>query len=682
MNFNTIKTAVAAQFERMQKQSNGHMFRVDIDKDLLWATYLASFPPGTNPVYRERTEHDCSCCRQFVRAVGDVVAVIDGQLESVWSGAYLPTESDNAYNFVLDAMIDLVLSKPIVAPFLHYEPVAGTDRNFEQLGALGNKGKNIQVKAWTHFHVNIDKRFVKPKADISTILSEKRDVLLRSLREITTDAIDTVLELIAQNSLYRGEEHRTTVLQFQTAKREFDALNDDRAQDIFAWTADVSGAVSRFRNTVIGTLLVDLSSGVDLEAAVRSFESKVAPTNYQRPSALITKGMIEKAKATVAELGLASALERRFARISDITINNVLFADRKARRAIAGDVFDEMAGAVSIDVKSLDKVEEVPIDRFVAEILPRAESIDVMFEGRHLGNLVSLIAPVDPTARPLFKWENGFSWSYAGEVADSIKEKVKRAGGSVTGDLCCRLAWHNYDDLDLHMKEPDGYHIYFGNRSQTSPCGGCLDVDMNVTPRTREPVENIFYARHTAMKDGNYRLFVHQYNARNKADVGFEVEINYLGAVYHLAYDKAVRQGEEITIANLRYSKKEGLLVSAELPSTQAARTVWGIPTQTFHRVEAIMESPNFWDGRTVGNRHLFFMLEGCRNDGTARGFFNEFLSTELTKHRKVFEVVASKMKPEPADEQLSGLGFSTTQRNSVICRVRGAFTRTIKVTF
>lgn len=94
------------------------------------------------------------------------------------------------------------------------------------------------------------------------------------------------------------------------------------------------------------------------------------------------------------------------------------------------------------------------------------------------------------------------------------------------------------------------------------------------------------------------------------------------------------------------------------------------------------MESPNFWDGRAIGNRHLFFVLEGCRNDGTARGFFNEFLDERLTPHRKVFEVVAGKMKPAESDEQLSGLGFSSTQRDSVVVRVRGSFTRTIKVAF
>jgi hypothetical protein len=94
------------------------------------------------------------------------------------------------------------------------------------------------------------------------------------------------------------------------------------------------------------------------------------------------------------------------------------------------------------------------------------------------------------------------------------------------------------------------------------------------------------------------------------------------------------------------------------------------------------MMSPNYWNGTGIGNKHYFFMLNGCKNDGSARGFFNEFLRSDLDADRKVFEIVGSKMKAAESDEQLSGLGFSSTQRNSVLCRVNGSFTRVIKLVF
>jgi len=696
-DFSIFKTAVARQFERMQRGPNAQLFRVDIAPDDLWAAYLAAFPPGTNLVYRERTEYDCSCCEQFIRTIGNVVGVVDGALVSIWD-TWMPEEP--AYQAVANALTAKVLTAAIIGPFFHYEWSIGTDRNFEQMMSQDNEpdaAGEMVVKTWLHFHVNLDKqRFVRAKNTIPTAIGERRaahDVFLRSLQEIDDDAIETVLDLIGQGSLYRGEEHRATVQAFRKAKQEFTALPDDRARDLYAWTADASGAVTRIRNTVIGTLLVDLSEGKDLDASVRAFESKVAPTNYKRPSALVTKAMIEKAKEKIEELGLTSALERRYARITDISIKDLLFADRGTRKTLTGNVFDELSETAPMGkgaAKNLDKIEEIGIERFLTEIVPRAESIEVLFENRHAPNLVSLIAPVDPTARRLFKWpSNNLSWSYAGEVADAIKERVKLAGGNVTGDLCCRLGWYNYDDLDLHMKEPGGHEISFMTRGSMSPSWGRLDVDMNVSATTREAVENIYYGSRGRMREGEYHLFVHQYNARETSDVGFEVQIDYLGALHKFAYTKPVRNKESITVAKFKYTHAAGMVILESLPMTEATRTLWGVQTQTFRRVSAIMLSPNHWDGESedahgVGNRHYIFALDGCKNDGGARGFYNEFLAESLTPHRKVFEVVAGKIKPaeNPSGEQLSGLGFSSTARNSVVCRVKGSFTRTVRVVF
>jgi hypothetical protein len=406
----------------------------------------------------------------------------------------------------------------------------------------------------------------------------------------------------------------------------------------------------------------------------------VAPTNYKRPTALITKGMIQKAQAKIEELGFTTALERRYATIEDITINNILFADRQAKKAM--NVFDELASRVPENTKKLDKVEEVSIEDFISKILPKAESIDVLFENRHAGNLLSLIAPVDPTAKTMFKWPNNFSWSYAGELTDSIKERVKKAGGRVEADLRCSLSWFNFDDLDLHLIEPGGNEIYYGSKSSYRT-GGQLDVDMNAGSGTsRNAVENIFYPDRSRMPEGTYTLVVNNFAQREMIDIGFEAEIEFDGVIHSFAYAKAVRNKENITVAKFRYTHRKGIELIESLPSTQASKLIWSIPTQTFHRVNVVMLSPNHWDDRTVGNKHYFFMLDGCLNEGKARGFFNEFLTDALTPYRKVFEVVGSKMKTEESDRQLSGLGFSSTQRNHLLCRVKGAFSRVVKINF
>jgi hypothetical protein len=682
MQFKDFGAAVAKQFQTMTATG---LFHVGIDKDRLWETYLGSFPAGSNPIYKTRTEHDCQCCKQFIRLMGSVVTIAGGKLVTLWD--FNDGKLGSAYQVVADAMAALVRTGTIDNVFLHTERSAGTEKSLD-LSA------DRSVITWNHFFVHLPRETFVLGANIGTKLADTRsthDVMLRGLREITMDAVDTVLELISQNSLYRGEEHRATVEGFRKLKVEFSRVLPGQdlaavaaAEDLFVWSRlkDTPASISRVRNTVIGSLLTDLSEGKDLEDAVKMFESKVAPTNYKRPTALVSKAMIQKAQATVEELGFTSALERRYATLEDITVNNILFADRAAKKVIT-NVFDDLAaGTPERKTKKLDKVEEIGIEDFLANVLPKAESLEVMVENRHSGNLVSLVAPCDPTAKNMFKWPNNFSWSYNGDLADSIKERVKRAGGSVVGDLCCRLAWDYTDDLDFHMLEPNGGHIYYMNRRERSRCGGMLDVDANGADGImKDPVENIFYADRMMMKQGVYTLQVNNY-CRRSSGQGFEVEIEFDGQIHHLVYEKALRDSERVAVAEIQYSHKDGFRIGTSLPSTQASKTVWGVPTQTFHKVNVVMLSPNYWDEKAVGNKHFFFMLEGCLNDGKARPFFNEFLTEALAPHRKVFEVVGAKMKTEESDRQLSGLGFSSTQRNSILCRVKGNFTRTVKVVF
>lgn len=213
------------------------------------------------------------------------------------------------------------------------------------------------------------------------------------------------------------------------------------------------------------------------------------------------------------------------------------------------------------------------------------------------------------------------------------------------------------------------------------PSKGTLDVDANGADGPRpDPCENIYYAKMKGMTEGVYTLFVHQFNQRQKTDVGFEAEIDILGTLHHFSYANEVRGIVEV--AKLKYSKSNGVEIIESLPPSSASKNMWGVASQQFHKVSMIMNSPNHWDENTIGNKHTFFILEGCKNEGNSRGFYNEFLKSDLDVHRKVFEVLGAKMRVEPSDNQLSGLGFSSTQRNHVFCKVTGAFTRTLKIKF
>jgi len=250
------------------------------------------------------------------------------------------------------------------------------------------------------------------------------------LQELGADAIDTVLSLIDANNLYRGEEHKPALIEFHKAKREFEEAEN---QDTFVWTQAKSRA-ARFRNTVIGTLVTDLSEGVDVEKAVGSFESKVAPQNYKRTTAIITPGMVKKAMETIEELGLESALERRFARIDDISVNDVLWVDNTVKRFMKGgigEVLKEHVQSQRDNDVDVERAEDISLEDFMDRILPEATGMEVLFKGEHLDNLMSLSASstsiclrhwsfsrsgivgngTAPFQRPVFPWRPALHFS-------------------------------------------------------------------------------------------------------------------------------------------------------------------------------------------------------------------------------------------------------------------------------
>lgn len=669
--FSQFKGAVQKQFNKMKETG---LFVVDLDKDYLWDFYLDSFPEGTNNIYRERREYDCNCCKQFIKAVGGLVTVKDNTLVSIWDiqvGGY--------YQIVADKLSELTKASVIKDHFLYFQKTVGTDRNFADEG--GN------VKEWEHFYLSLPNQYVVTNGTIATQLGDKRsnkEVLMRSLEELSSGSAEIVLELIEQGSLYRGEEHKRTVQTLIKLKRQYDKLEASE-KDNFCWvTSAEMGGASKIRNTVIGTLLQDLSEGKELDAAVTSFEVKVAPTNYKRPKALVTKGMIEQAQKQVKELGIDASLPRRYAVAGDVTINNVIFADRSTKPLMDGgvdDVFGEMLQEIPDNITNLDKVEEVSIQEFIQNIVPKAQSIEMMVENKHTNNFMSLIAPVNPSAPNILKWGNNFSWAYNGEVTDSMKERVKAAGGSVSGDLRFSIQWNgdgqeNLSDLDAHCYCPDGKTIYFSEPYHRS--GGNLDIDIQYPQGVA--VENITFPSRIDMKNGTYVFYVHQYAKRGGRD-GFQAQIEFDGQIFEYEFptnpvDDSKTHVAEVTLKNGQFS------IDHKMESTVSSKEVWGINTQKFQKVNMIMNSPNHWDGEETGNKHWFFILEGCKNDDKARGFFNEYLREDLTKHRKVFEVLGSKMKAPESEEQLSGLGFSSTQRNQVVFKVVGSFSRMIKVNF
>ena len=685
-DFKKFRALLQNHFNEMVKGEN-HLFITDADEDELYNLYLDSFPAGTNELFRKRREYDCSCCRRFVKNIGKLVAFDDGKVVTIWD---FDAKSDK-YQPVVDALAAYVKSRTIVNPYFVSRNMIGSGNMFGTEMNYEYDENHNDVYTWNHFAVNIPQRFITSGDDVATKMAQWRDsanVYKRSLEELTMDAVDTVLELIAQNSLYRGKEFERSVKEFKHDKIDYDKLSVNEKL-AFVWLAPTyaTAAQLRIRNTAIGTLLVNLSEGMNVDAAVTAFEKVVAPANYKRPKAIFTKKMLEDAQKTVTELGYMNSLGRRFATLDDITANNILFCNRDAAPRIAGatNPFEAMAKTVAIDPKKFGRAEEIGIDKFIKDVLPTATGLELFMESRFEKNMMSLIAPQDRNAPSMFKWPNGFSWAYTGNMTDSqIRENVKNAGGKVDGVLRFSIQWNDKpgewdeNDLDAHCVEPNGFEIYYVDKRDLRT-GGNLDVDIVHPNRDKAAVENITWPDIKNMKEGKYEFYVHCYSNRG-GKTGFRAEIEFDGQIYSFDYNIPMRQTQNISVATV-WLKDGQFTIKEHLKSSTSSREIWGVNSNQFVPVSVAMYSPNYWDEQTGnGNRHYFFMLKDCVNPEKPNGFYNEFLKAELLQHKRVFEALGSQMAVQSVDDQLSGVGFSETKHDSFIVKVQGATERVLKV--
>lgn len=401
--------------------------------------------------------------------------------------------------------------------------------------------------------------------------------------------------------------------------------------------------------------------------------------------------MLEDAKKTISELGYMDSLNRRFATLDDITVNNILFSNKDAAKRISdsSDIFGELEKQVVVNPRKFSRIEEISANDFIKNVLPSAKEVEVLVENKHSNNFVSLIAPCNKDSKSMFKWNNGLSWAYSGNITDSdMKQNVKAAGGNVDGVLRFSIQWNEDGrdncDLDAHCIEPNRNEIYFSNcrKPSLSSMTGQLDVDI-IHPNGKVAVENITWSDKSKMKPGVYKFFVNQYSgsARN----GFRAEIEFNGEIHSFDYSNSMMAGQDVHVADVILDTNGEFTIKEKISGNSkiSSKTVWGISTNEFTPVSVVCYSPNYFDEQDgIGHRHLFLMLNGCKNDEEPNGYYNEFLKSELEKHKRVFEALGSKCHVEYSNDQLSGVGFSMTKRAELIVKVKGATERILKIKF
>lgn len=656
-----------AKFKKMQTQlqeyfddyfsKEDYLFTLDCDSYEVWNLYLDSFPTEIKGIYHEKPWHDCQRCLSWFKSMANVVMIDDNyEIRTLFGFDTIPEYQD-----VFRILDEFLKSKKVKDLFLYDHPSVGVFRSFAEYDDGFDENH--------HFYLDIPDKFLVESGELTSAIGDartQRKLLEDTLNLISPDAIDTVLELVYSNSLYRSIQWKDILEGLKDVFEQFGQIDSDCDLNNWLWkkSAILPRNIVHIKNTSVGTLLIDITEGMDLEQAVTNYEKITAATNYQRPKAIYSEQMLEEAQEKIAELGYMDSLERRFAKLEDISINNVLFANRDVRAGLGDSIFDELKKNVSKRVHNFDKVSEISLDEFINNVLPHAQEISLYVDSKFKNNFVSLIAPLNKDAPSMFQWDNPFSWTYENNITDSLmKQQVKKMGGDVDVDLRFSIQWNDGDvwdknDLDAHSTEPDGHEIYFHDM-KSKKTGGWLDVDIINPVEGEWAVENIQYKNKQKMTQGEYLFRVHQYTYRG-GDGGFKAEVEFDNTIYSFDYPIKLSNKEYVEVAKVEL--RNGTFTLTDLLdgiSRYSNAKHWNVPLYDFVDVSLICFSPNFWNGNEFGNKHIFFMLKDCINDTNPSGWFNEYLNNELHPHRKVMEALSSKIRVEDTENQLSGIGFS-----------------------
>lgn len=393
---------------------------------------------------------------------------------------------------------------------------------------------------------------------------------------------------------------------------------------------------------------------------------KEAPSNYKRPKALVTTRMVDDAKAKLEELGFLDSIYRAPAKLTDIPTDKVLFTSQEVRSL---SVFDDLKKDATNNITkkvNLKEAKEVGMKEFF-EMLPNVRKIDLYPNIDVNSSKLVMTKPYYEDSPSPFKWDNGFSWTYTDtDSADSITQRVKNAGGNVDGEVRFSLSWDNTDDLDIILENAYTGDMIFFNRKRN--LGGELDIDANFMTIMENPVENIYWNSINDMADGKYYVRVNNYTRRTNSDQGFKLQMAVLGEVvtYSCSTNEVNHHEQMLTVY------KNGR--SIDIIDVNEKLSKEDISGKQFIEVKNILKSPNAWSDKVIGNEHVIFLADGIEVNFHVRGFFNEQLNATLNEHRKVTEVLGSKLKLSPdkfeGDDIAKGYGFSITSNKNFYLRL------------
>lgn len=379
------RAAVEGHFARVTAGERVHLFTTDAPP--LFLPFLEALPADV------RQQYACSACRRFFDRYGGLVRVgHDGQTTpAMWPTHDVPEPFAGAMRVVAAAVADA----RITGVFLTTEPAWGRPL----------------VGGWDHFSVTASSACLCKPSLLRTapqLAAERRadhETLSRGLDEFPLELVRNAHALLTSGTLFRSEKCIEVACWLKELHERREAARNARWRENLTWLA-VAGAPPGFchvRSTMIGTLLSDLAAKLPFPTIKARFDAKMSPLQYQRPTAAPTAGNIAEAEKIVETLRAAGALERRFAKLSDL--RPLWMPPPPAPEPERKGVFSHLLARADA---SSSQIEAPPVtitwEKFARTVLPTAARIEYLVPATKQSYLAFVTAK-NADAPPIVQWD-------------------------------------------------------------------------------------------------------------------------------------------------------------------------------------------------------------------------------------------------------------------------------------
>lgn len=357
----------------------------------LYECYLSNLPG-------EQQVHTCHACRRFIERFGGLVTIDaeSGRARSLmWDEVRAPEFYKPAFR-LMRARVEAAHVLSVFLPSAHEWGTEITDGGWQHFAVLAPTSMLYKGTA-----LSAEQAMAGERHNVETVLG--------ALNEFKPGTLDQLIAMFEAESLQRADK-------FLGPLRWLRALHE-RPSGILGHNALVRAVAlapegyCHPKASVLGPLLEAIAVGTFPDEIRRMFNAMVHPLKYQRPQAPPAAGNIAAAEALFAKLGLAPALERRFATPSEV-LGHALWmhvpgpAPVASGSGVFGHIKPKGSGSASGAMGAGVRGPTVTWTwaKFQSEALPSAERIDIVVPVH--GNFIALTTAVHPDAPPILKWDS------------------------------------------------------------------------------------------------------------------------------------------------------------------------------------------------------------------------------------------------------------------------------------